>query len=75
MKQLQRLQNSLAGIVSKPYKFCNITHAHHSMHWLKIKYKIDFKINTSVYKTLHINKPVNFRELSLSSEKQRTLRN
>ena len=44
----------------------------HSLHWLRIKYRIDFKINTLVYKTLHTNQPVYLRELLSLSEKQRT---
>ena len=47
MKQLQRVQNSLARAVCKTSKFCHITPVLHSLHWLKIKYRIDFKITTS----------------------------
>ena len=49
------MQNSLARIVCKTSKFCHITPVLHSLHWLKIKYRIFFKINTLVYKTLHTN--------------------
>ena len=58
MKQLQRVQNLLARVVCKTSKFCHITPVLHSLHWLRIKYRIDFKINTLVYKTLHTNQPV-----------------
>ena len=37
MKQLQRVQNSLARVVCKTSKFCHITPVLHSLHWLKIK--------------------------------------
>ena len=66
------MQNSSARIVCKTSKFCHITPVLHSLHWLKIKYRIVFKINTLVYKTLHTNQPVYLRELLSSSEKQRT---
>ena len=72
MKQLQQVQNSLARVVCKTFKFCHITTVLHSLHWLRIKYRIDFKINTLVYKTLHTNQPVYLRELLSLSEKQRT---
>ena len=72
MKQLQRVQNSLARVVCKTSKFFHITPVLHSLHWLRIKYRIDFKINTLVYKTLHTNQPVYLRELLSLSEKQRT---
>ena len=72
MTQLQRVQNWLARVVCKTSKFCHITPVLHSIHWLKIKYRIVFKINTLVYKTLHTNQPVYLRELLSLSEKQRT---
>ena len=72
MKQLQRVQNSLARVVCKTSKFCHITPVLHSLDWLKIKYRIVFKINTLVYKTLHTDQLVYLRELFSLSEKQRT---
>ena len=72
MEQLQRVQNSLARVVCKTSKFCHITPALYSLHWLKIKYIIVFKINTLVYKTLHTNQPVYLRELLSLSKKQKT---
>ena len=44
MKQVQRMQNSLARVVCKTSKFCHMTPVLHSLHWLEIKYRIDFKI-------------------------------
>ena len=71
-KQLQRVQNSLARVVCKTSKFCHITPVLHSLHWLEVKYRIDFKINNLVYETLHTNQPVYLRELLSLAEKQRT---
>ena len=42
-KQLQCVQNSLARVVCKTSKFCHITPVLHSLHSLKIKYRIIFK--------------------------------
>ena len=44
MKQLQRVQTSLARVVCKTSKFCHITPILHLLHWLQIKYRIEFKI-------------------------------
>ena len=65
-------KNTYIQVVCKTSKFCYITPVLHLLHWLRIKYRIDFKINTWVYKTLHTNQPVYLRELLSLSEKQRT---
>ena len=66
------MQNSSTRVVCKTSKFCHITPVLHSLRWLRIKYRIYFKITTSVYKTLHTNQPIYLRELLSLSEKQRT---
>ena len=38
----------------------------------RVKYRIDFKINILIYKSLHTNQPVYPRELLSLSKKQRT---
>ena len=71
VNQLQRVQKSLARVVCKTSKFCHITPVLHSLHWLKIKYILVFKINSLVYKSLHTNQPVYLRELlSLAKNKE-----
>ena len=52
-KQLQRVQNAAARIVSLSPKFCHITPVLMSLHWLPIDLRIEFKILIITYKTLH----------------------
>ena len=52
-KQLQRVQNAAARIVSVSPKFCHITVVLMSLHWLPIDLRIEFKILIITYKTLH----------------------
>jgi len=42
--RLQQIQNSLARAIVKAPKFCHITPTLHSLHWLKITERIEYKI-------------------------------
>ena len=57
LAKLQRVQNSLARVVSKTPRREHITPVRKSLHWLPIKERIDFKICLLVYKTLHYKEP------------------
>ena len=73
MKQLQRVQNSLARVVCKTSKFFHITRVFYWLHWLKIECIIVFEIDTFEYKTLHTSKPVlTFGNYWHCRKKQRT---
>ena len=60
LKKLQCVQNSLARIVTRSSKFCHITPALKSLHWLPIRQRIRFKTATLIYKFLHTGKPAYF---------------
>jgi len=47
--RLQQIQNSLARAVVKAPKFCHITPILHSLHWLKITERIEYKILSLTY--------------------------
>jgi hypothetical protein len=49
--RLQRVQNSLARVVTR--STTNSTSALNSLHWLQIKQRIDYKLATLVYRSLH----------------------
>ena len=49
IEKLQKLQNACARLVTGFRKVDHITDALRSLHWLKIKYRIDFKIILWVY--------------------------
>ena len=62
-KQLQRVQNAAAWIVSLSPKFCHITPVLMSLHWLLIDLRIEFKILIITYKTLHGLAPAYIEDL------------
>ena len=53
IKQLQRVQNAAALVVTISPKFCHITPVLANLHWLPIDLRIEFKILNVTYKTLH----------------------
>ena len=50
--RLQALQNQLARMIMKERKFSSITQTLIHLHWLPIKYRIEFKILLIVFKCL-----------------------
>ena len=50
--RLQQIQNSLARVVVKTPKCCHITPILHSLHWLKITERIEYKLLSLTYKIL-----------------------
>ena len=50
---LQRIHNSAARIISRSRKFEHITPTLKELHWLPIKFRIDFKTLLLTYKCLH----------------------
>ena len=68
MKQLQRVQNSLARVVCKTSKFCHITPVLHSLHWQELISKLTlWFIKHSILISLST-----FENYCLLSEEQRT---
>jgi hypothetical protein len=73
LAKLQRVQNSLARVVSKTPKRDHITPVRKSLHWLPIKERIDFKICLLVYKTMYYKEPSYlFSKLSIQANKYST---
>ena len=50
MQRLQRIQNTLCRIVTRTHRFSSITGPLSSLHWLPVRYRIQFKINLLTYK-------------------------
>ena len=44
LNKLQRVQNACAGLIFKEQKFCHVTPLIYELHWLPIRYRIEFKI-------------------------------
>ena len=72
--KLQRLQNSAARIVSRTRKYEHITPVLIKLHWLPIKFCIQFKVLLLVYKALNRLAPKYIKELLVPYKLRRHLR-
>jgi len=63
IKRLQRLQNNAARLVAQKTRFESITPVLHDLHWLPVSFRIQFKLCTLVYKSLHNEAPQYLKEL------------
>ena len=63
LDRLQRIQNSLARTVVSAPKFSHVTSILKSLHWLKIRQRIEYKICSITLKTLQTSRPVYLRNL------------
>ena len=57
LDKLQRVQNSLARVVTKSTRFTSSKPLLKRLHWLPIASRIDFKIATLTYKAVHLKQP------------------
>ena len=57
LSKIQRIQNTLARVVTNTSKFEHITPLLEKLHWLPIKQRIDYKLCLLTYKTLQIQQP------------------
>ena len=51
--KIQRVQNAAARLIFKQLKFSHITPVLYQLHWLAIKYRIEFKILLFTFKAIH----------------------
>ena len=57
IKKLQWIQNTLACIVTRQYGNASTSQCLPTLHWLPIKWRIDFKVATISYKLLSTGQP------------------
>ena len=57
LNKIQRIQNTLARVVTKTLKFEHITPILKKLRWLPIKQRIDYKLCLLTFKTLQIQQP------------------
>ena len=57
LNKLQRIQNSLARVITNTSKYHHITPILKKLHWLPIKQRIDYKLCLLTYKTLTNQQP------------------
>ena len=62
MQRLQRIQNTLCRIVTRTHRFSSITGPLSSLHWLPVRYRIQFKINLLTYKVYKTDYPVYLKD-------------
>ena len=74
IKQLQRVQNAAARVVTLSPKFCHITPVLANLHWLSIYLRIELKILIVTCKTLHGLAPAYIKDLVQSYLPARDLR-
>ena len=63
LKKLQRVQNITAKIVLSKGKFADPTDCLRTLHWLPIKYRVEYKILCMVYKCLSGDAPDHLKDL------------
>jgi hypothetical protein len=61
--KLQRVQNTLARVVSGRRKYDHIKPVLKDLHWLPIKHRINFKLATIIYKVKQTNEPTYLADL------------
>ena len=74
LTRLQRVQNQLARLVTKPPPFTRSIPLLRSLHWLPVRFRILFKINFLTYKTLCDKQPVYLHSMLAASIPSRSLR-
>lgn len=74
INQLQLIQNTAARTLTKVKKRDHITPVLKSLHWLPIRFRIDFKNLLLVYKALHGLAPDYLSNMITVYEPRRTLR-
>ena len=63
INKLQVIQNNMARAITSKRKFDHITPTLHSLHWLKIKQRIEYKVLPLTYTALQFGQPKYLRNL------------
>ena len=74
LQKLQRVQNCLARVVTKAPRFSRSIPLLNSLHWLPIKFRIQFKIYTFVFRCLDDGQPSYLSSLLFSADSVKHLR-
>ncbi|XP_076844395.1 uncharacterized protein LOC143489331 [Brachyhypopomus gauderio] len=74
LNKLQIVQNAAARVLTRTRKFQHISPVLSALHWLPVKFRIDFKILLLTYKALHGLAPEYLQELISYYEPPRPLR-
>ena len=74
LNKLQRVQNAAAKIITRRRRCDHITPILIELHWLPVKYRIQFKVLLFVFKSLHRNGPIYLKDLLVPHTTARVLR-
>ena len=74
MTKLQRVQNTAARIVTRTARHDHITPVLKELHWLPVKYRVQYKLLVHTYKALYGQSPVYMRDMLEIYRPSRTLR-
>ena len=74
LQKLQRVQNCLARVVTEALRFSRSIPLLKSLHWLTIKFRIQFKICTFVFRCLNDGQPSYLSSLLFSADSVKHLR-
>ena len=74
MTKLQRVQNTAARIVTRTARHDHITPVLKELHWLPVKYRVQYKLIVHTYKALYGQSPVYMRDMLEVYRPSRTLR-
>ena len=74
LDKLQKVQNAAARLIYGVRKHDHVTHLLKNLHWLPIRYRIQFKIALITFKTLNGNGPEYLAELLIPLQQNRALR-
>ena len=74
LDKLQKVQNAAARLIYGVRKHDHVTHLLRNLHWLPIRYRIQYKIALITFKTQNGNGPEYLAELSLPLQQNRAIR-
>ena len=63
LNKLQRVQNAAARLIFLESKYCHVRPLLYNLHWLPVKFRIDFKILLLTYKAINGLAPFYLQEL------------
>ena len=74
INKLQRVQNTVARIVTRTSRYSHITPVLKHLHWLHVNYRVQLKILMHAYKALHGHAPGYISDMLKVYQPRRTLR-
>ena len=74
LDKLQRVQNVAARIVVRASRYDHITSILETLHWLPVRYRIEYKVLLMTFKALHLLAPSYIADLLQFYQPCRTLR-